>query len=341
MGQTADQLYDRYRQVLEEEIRESIAGEDGLLHNMLLYQLGWMDEQGTPLSGPSGERLHPTLCLLSSESALGDYRPALPAAAAVELVYNYTLIHEDVQSGSPNRGNRASVWWIWGPGQAINAGDGMHALARLTLMGLLEKGVPDSRVLRAMQLLDQSCLRMCEGQHLDLVFQEKLSIGIDNYLTMAAGRRGALTSCAMGLGALAVTEDEGTLEAFKRSGECLGIALQIAEDVKELVDSTTGDQPAASVLNKRKLLPIVYVLEKGDIHTKRELGTIYFKRVLEPDDVKQVIAILNEMSALDYARGRAREYTQLAVDALAEVHLTATGREQLQNFCQQVTSGIG
>ena len=334
MAHLSDLFLSRYQQPLEEELRETFAGQEGFLYNMLLYQLGWMDEQGMPLSGLTGEHLHPYLCLLSCDALLGEYKPALPAAVAVELVHNFSLIHEDVQSGSPNRGQRPTVWWIWGPGQAINAGDGMHALGRLALMRLQDRGIPIGGVLRALRLLDRACLSMCEGQYMDLVFQEKLDVGVDSYLNMAAGRTGALTSCAMGLGALAATEDEGVVEAFKECGRNLGIAYQIKADVQDLWPSSTDEPPSARLLNKKKLLPLVYIMGKGDLRTKRELGTIYFKRVLEPQDVQQVISVLNENSALEYAQERIRDYCQKAAESLEGVDLSSWGREELAKFRQ-------
>ena len=326
----------KYRQALEEELRQSFTGQEGLLYNMLLYQLGWMDEQGMPLSGLSGHQLHPVLCLMSCEWTAGEYPPALPAAAAVELVHNYSLIHEDVQSGNPNRDNRSTVWWIWGPGQAINAGDGMHALARLSLMRLQSQGLSIDRVLKAMRLLDQSCLNMCEGQHLDLAFQERLDVGVDSYFKMAAARTGSLMSCAMGLGALAAVEDDSLTEAFKRCGENLGIAYQISQDVRELQEGTGDEVSMPNVLNKKKLFPIVNTLEKAELHTKRELGTIYFKRVLEPPDAERVIAILKESSAFAHAKETAEDYCQRALDALNGIDLPKQASEELESFCQDV-----
>ena len=308
------------------------------MYNMFLYQLGWMDEQGMPLSGMSNERLHPLLCLLSCESVLGEYEAALPAAAAVELMYNYSRIHEDVQSGSPNRGQRPTIWWIWGPGQAINAGDGMHTLARLALMRLQDRGLSVSRVLEGIRLLDQSCLHMCEGQHMDLAFQEKLDVGVDSYFKMAAGKTGALMSCATGLGALAATEDADVVEAFKECGKNLGIAYQIKDDIRDLWGSSEEGIPSGNVLNKKKLLPIVYTLESGDLRTKRELGTIYFKRVLEPADMQQVLNILNERAALEYAQERVREYCQLAIESVSGVVLSPWARGELERLCQHVTT---
>ena len=331
MAQLSDLYESRYQQPLEEELRATFARQEGLLYNMLVYQLGWVDEQGTPLSHPSSQRLYPLLCLLSCEALLGEYRPALPAAAAVELVHNFSLIHEDVQMGSPNRGHRPTLWWIWGPGQAINAGDGMHALARLSLMAPENTNLSVARVLRCVRLLDQCCLSMCEGQHLDLAFQEKLDVGTDAYFRMAAAKTGALMSCAMGLGALAATEDEGIVEAFRECGKHLGIADQIMSDIRQLSGNQGEGAPSSALLNKTKLLPIVYTFETADVHTKRELGTIYFKRVLEAQDVEQVISILNEKAALQYARQRARDYLEMAVRSLEGTELFSRGREELES----------
>jgi geranylgeranyl diphosphate synthase type I len=339
MTQPSDLFLDRYHQAFEQELRDALSGEEGLLQKMFVYQLGWMDEQGMPLSGLGGERRHPLLCLLSCEALSGEYGLALPAAAALELVHNFSLIHEDVQTGSPNRGPRPTVWWIWGPGQAINAGDGMHALARLSLMRLQERGLPVARVIEAMRLMDQSCLSMCEGQHLDLAFQERLDLSVDSYLKMAGGKTGALMSCAMGLGALAAAEDDSVVEAFKSCGRDLGIAHQIRSDVDEIRRTSKDEASSGNVLIKKKLLPIVYALETGDIHTKRELGNIYFKRVLEPEDVERVINILNEGSALEYAEMKVEELCRTALDSLKGVDLSAWGREEMRKLCRHISTG--
>jgi geranylgeranyl diphosphate synthase type I len=329
-----------YGPALEGELRSCFAGQEGLLYNMLLYQLGGLDEQGVPLPRLSVDCLHPFLCLLSCESLSGDPGPALPAAAAVELMHQYARIHEDVQSGSPNRGRRPTVWWIWGPGQAINAGDGMHAMARLSLMRLQQQGASVARVLRAMGILDQSSLSLCEGQHLDLAFQERLDVGVDAYTRMAEGKSGALVSCSMGLGALAATEDTAVVEAFQQCGTHLGVAWQAAQDIQDLWGSSGDDGPSDNLLNKKKLLPIIHVLEKGEPRIKRELGGIYFKRVLEPGDVRRIVQILDGCSAREFSRELVHGHCQRAMGALSRAPLSERGRETLQRLCQGI-SGDG
>ena len=328
-----------YGPALETELRSSLEGQEGLLHNMLLYQLGGVDEQGTPLSSLSVECLHPLLCLLACESLSGEYAPALSPAAAVELVHQYAIMHEDVQSGSPNRGHRPTVWWIWGPGQAINAGDGMHAVARLTLMRLHKQGAPVERVLKAMQLLDRSSLSLCEGQHMDLVFQERLDVGVDSYLRMAERKTGALVACSMGLGALAATDDDAVVAAFSECGKHVGVAWQMAQDIRDLVASSGADGPSDNLLNKKKLLPIVRTLEAGEPSIKRELGGLYFKRLLEPADVGRIVEILEESSSMEFCRGLVEDRCLDALGALESVSLSDGSRGTLERLLQELKAG--
>ena len=111
------------------------------LYRMMSYHMGWEEAEGHPGGAFTVGRVHGVLCLLACSAAGGDIHVAKPAAAAVELVRNFCQIHDDVQAGNPQRNNRDAVWWVWGPAQAINAGDGMHALARLALFGLKQNGI--------------------------------------------------------------------------------------------------------------------------------------------------------------------------------------------------------
>ena len=341
MAGTAELLKDKYQQALDEELQGAFVGQEGLLYKMLLYQLGWTDDQGVPMSGSSGERLHPVLCLSSCEALSDQFQTALPAAAAVELAHQYSLIHEDVQSGTPTRDDRPSVWWVWGPGQAINAGDGMHAMARLALLRLQEQNFASGKLLEAMRLFDRSCLKMCEGQHLDLAFQERLDVDEAGYLKMAEGKTGALMSCAMGLGALVASGEEVVIEAFVECGRKLGVAYQIRCDLAELASTSGGESAPPNVLNKKKLLPVVHALSTGDVKLKRELGTIYFKRVLEPQDVQELLGFLDRTSSLDYAAGKAEELHTAAIRALDKVDLRPQGRADLEAVCKEISTKEG
>ena len=143
-----------------------------------------------------GKMLRPLLCLASCEAVGGDGQRALPAAAALELLHNFSLIHDDIEDGSPQRHGRDTVWRVWGVAQAVNAGDGMFALAHVTLHRLSEVGVAADQVLAVAALLDEASLRLCEGQYRDLSYEERLDVRCDDYLEMVAGKTAALMAAS-------------------------------------------------------------------------------------------------------------------------------------------------
>ena len=165
------------------------ASRQGFLYDMLRYHLGWIDQQGQAQDTPVSLSFQPTLALAVCDALSGGVDLALPAAAGVELVRNFTLIHADVQSARMESQDRPSVWWVWGPAQAINAGDGLHALGRTTIMRLAQRGAPAQRVLRSVQAMDRACLSMCEGQYMELDFQDRQLVTADAYYDMIALRR--------------------------------------------------------------------------------------------------------------------------------------------------------
>ncbi len=331
---------EEYAAALEAELRENFDGKDGLLSQMLAYQLGWTDEQGATTSGLEKDQLLPYLSLLSCSSLAGDFSSALPAAACMAMVDGFIQIHEDVQTGSPQRDGRPAVWWVWGPGQAINAGDGVHALARLALMKLEAKGAPIDRTLEALRILDRSCVEMCEGQHLDLAFQDRTSISTDAYLKMASSKVGALVSCAAGLGALAATDDPQTIDAFRDFGRSLGVAKQILKDVDALWSDDRTEGTTDHIQSKKKLFPVVLTMEMADSSSRRNLDRVYMKRVLEPEDVAKIISILDENDARQQSIQKVAEYTERADSCLEKVTLS-WDREPMKDVIRYITSGNG
>ena len=312
------QTFAQYRADLEEELRDILLQREGLLYTMMQYQLEWIDQQGAPLQGRPDYSPLSMLCLMSCHALAEDHLSALPAAAALELINHYSLIHADIREGEPERHHNPTVWWVWGPGQAINAGDGMHALGRLALLRLQQKDASIDRTFSALYMLDEACLTMCEGQEMDLAFQESLNVGIDSYMKMVAKRQGALMGCAMGLGALTAGRGDPTLDSFKECGANLGVATQIWRDISEIWPPSPQEPPSSHILNKKKSLPIVYLLNKGAPGQKRKLGTIYFKRVLEPHDLEQIREILGESDARQFCEDTAQNHYMHAMDALKQ-----------------------
>ena len=226
--------YDEYRQGVERELRDIFEGREGFLYNLLRYHLGWVDQQGRPQDGRTPLHFQGAVALAACESLGTDYRPALPAAAGVELVHHFTLVHGEVQAGRAEDPDRPSIWWVWGPAQAINAGDGLHALGRSAMMRMAGNGTPPERVLRAVRSLDTACLRLCEGQYMDLEFQDQMMVTNAAYMEMVNRKAGALTGCAAESGALAAGASDAQCDALQRLGVNLGAAWQIARDIRQL-----------------------------------------------------------------------------------------------------------
>ena len=297
----ADTRLRHYSSMVDTELERVIADRDLPLYSMMKYHLGWLDSEGMPSA--AAPRNLGALCLASSVSLGGPAERALPTAAAIEFVQNFCEIHDDIQSGKVGRNDRDSVWWKWGPAQAINAGDGMHALARLALFGLHEHGVGAEGVFEAVKLLDNAGLETCEGRFFDLEAQERLDITSDAYLKMASAKSGSLYACAMEFGALACDAISETRSAMSNSGRNLGIAVQIAEDLRQLTSTMDAESPPSDdFMNKKKLYPVVKAFEMASASQRRALGDHYFKRVLEPSDVRRISVIVNDLGAVDEAR---------------------------------------
>jgi len=289
------------------------------LYDVLRYHLGWLDQQGQPQASSAPLNFQSALALASCDALGGDYRNALPVAASVELIYNFTLVHGDVQAGRADPGDRPSIWWIWGPAQAINAGDGLHALGRTTMMRLTQKGVPADRVLRAVRSLDLACLALCEGQYMDLEFQDQMMVTTAAYMDMIGRKAGALAACAAESGALSTGADDEVCRSFGQMGRNLGMAWQIARDIDDLWGAHGDGMTPSNVLNKKKSLPLVHTLENSSVGVKRELGSIYMKRVLESSDIAKMIEILDSTDARQASQAKAQELVDQALAALEGV----------------------
>ena len=277
------------------------------------------------------------LALVSCAALGGDYRKALPVAASVDLIVNFTLVHGDVQAGRAEPGDRPSIWWVWGPAQAINAGDGLHALGRTTMIRLAQNDVSADRVLRAARSLDFACLALCEGQYMDLQFQDQMLVSTADYLDMIGRKSGALSACAAESGALAAGASDQACSSFAEIGRSMGMAWQIARDVDDLWGEHGDGMTPSNVLNKKKSLPLVHTLENSDVSTKRALGAIYMKRVLEADDVKKMIEILDSTDARQTSQAKAQELVDQALAGLSGV--SQEGKNSLASLGQWAAEG--
>jgi geranylgeranyl diphosphate synthase type I len=217
---------------IEAELQRAVdrTGGTGLeeLRNMLAYHMGWEGEDAGPEA--RGKRIRPLLVLLAAASAGGEWQPALPAASAVELVHNFSLIHDDIEDNSPLRRGRLTIWKKWGTPQAINAGDTMFTLAYLEILRLQETTSP-SVALQAVRILHQTCLFLTQGQYLDLSYEERKDLSEADYWPMVSGKTGALLAACAELGALAALAKPAVRRNYHQFGRALGLAFQAQDDL--------------------------------------------------------------------------------------------------------------
>ena len=332
VSQTAE-----FEAAIEAELRDMFRSRDLALYDMMTYHMGWgTDESGSPYQATTGDRIHGVACLTACAAAGGDISACLPAAAAIEMSLAFIQIHDDVQSGSPQRAGRDAVWWKWGPAQAINAGDGMYAMARVALFRLAERGVTPEATFRAIQMLDEMSLALCEGRFQDLEARERIDLGVDAYLAMASDKGAALYVGAMKLGALAAGADDALMSALAEFGSKVGLARQIQDDLNELWHRT---EPSDEVLNKKKLLPLVYTVENADVSVKRKLGEIYFKRVLDSADVDAIRGILDESGGRQFSEDLVRDLRRDALAVVDKTDLPQSSKDMLHQLAASILSG--
>jgi geranylgeranyl diphosphate synthase type I len=332
--------YGAYLQAVEDEMRQFLSAPDERLHplySMMAYHLGWVNAQGHSIKSDSGKRVRPLLCLLCCEAAGGDWQRALFAAASLELIHNFSLIHDDIEDNSPTRRGRPTVWALWGLPHGINVGDTMLMLARLALGRQSGRGVEPGITLQAMRILDQTCLQLCQGQYLDIVGEGHLDMSEAAYLEMIGGKTAALLAASTQMGAL-IGGAQDTLESYRQFGWHLGLAFQMVDDLLGIWGdpAVTGKSAADDLRNHKMTLPVIVGLRNG--RKGEELATIYGKAVLGDKDLAQAVAILDEAGAQQYVQALARQHAASAMAALDASAPRSPAAAHLRDLTNSLTS---
>ena len=284
-----------------------------LFYGMMHYHMGWVDANMQPISIYAGKQIRPLMCMLACAAAGGDWQQAIPAAAAIEILHNFSLIHDDIEDDSPTRRGRDTVWKLWGVPQAINAGDSMFAVAHLALNRLIERGVPADIVVTALRRFDETCVRLTQGQNADMDFETREQVTTDEYIEMITGKTAVLVSLSMELGALIAGANAEAVQSYAQFGLDLGLAFQVIDDILGIWgdEAKIGKSASTDITTKKKTLPVLYGLEQSP-----ELQTLY--ATATPDDtfVSQVVTLLGETGADTYAKEKAAAYSNSALTHL-------------------------
>jgi len=279
-----------------------------------------------------GKRVRAALVLLATVASGADESVGIPGAVAIELVHNYSLIHDDIMDGDRERRHRPTVWAEFGVGRAIIAGD---ALAALATQVLLDEPTPE-RVAAAVSLT-WATQEMIAGQADDMAFEDRTSISLEESLRMTAGKTGALLACASSLGAVLAGAPKQTVDALCEFGQHLGIAFQAVDDVLGIWgDPTQTGKAAGNDLLQHKLtIPVVIALEAAD-HQRHELENL-LASLDSAGEVDRAAQLVDKFEGRTGALQLADDHLRAAMGALDRVDLEGTPRRQLDAIAQFVT----
>lgn len=252
-------ILERTNDLVTPALREAVGSLDERMRLVASYQLGWCERDGTPSTRGGGKGLRPTLAILSAEAAGGQAADGVPGAVAVELVHNFSLLHDDVMDRDLERRHRATGWVAFGEGQAILAGNAMCLLAVDVLRQAADAG------LRALPCLTGAVQRLISGQSDDLAFEQAASIDLGMCLRMEAGKTAALMACSTSIGALLADAPAPVVDALAGFGFELGLAFQLVDDILGIVGDpdVTGKSASSDVRTGKRSAPVVAALRSG------------------------------------------------------------------------------
>ena len=304
------------RQAVQPALRAALERLDPTSRSIAYYHFGWTDLDGNPTSSGGGKAVRPALALLSAEAAGAPPTAGLPGAVAVELVHNFSLLHDDLMDGDTERRHRPTVWAARGAASAILTGDAMLSLAQEVLLD-----ADGPFVIAAARLLSEAVNELIRGQVLDVAFEQRDDVTLDECLDMAAGKTGALLSASSAIGAVLVGAPRETVGALAGFGADLGLAFQLVDDVLGIWgDAATTGKPVYSDLRARKKsLPVTYSITHGGAIGRELAAWLAVPGEPDEDSVRRAADLVDQAGgrrwALDEAHRRMAAGQQKLTDA--------------------------
>ncbi len=307
-GGSAREVLAWSRTTVEPALRAAVDTLPPAMRRIAGYHFGWWNEHGQPDGANGGKAIRPTLVLLSAQAVGGVAAAAVPAAAAVELVHNFSLLHDDVMDGDVTRRHRPTAWSVFGPNPAILAGD---ALLTLALDVLAASGHPAAT--EGIRMLSAAVQDLVEGQSADLAFEQRAEIELAECLRMAERKTGALMGCACAVGASFGGGSPEQVEQLRGFGQHVGLAFQHVDDLLGIWGdpAVTGKPVYSDLRSRKKSLPVVAALT-SDTLAGPELAELYHR-----DQPLSDADLIHAAELIDIAGGRAWSQTQVD-DQLAQ-----------------------
>jgi geranylgeranyl diphosphate synthase type I len=340
----------RSRRVIGPAMTEAIARLAPEIRRLASYHMGWTDPGGNPVESPGGKGIRPTLAMLAAEAAWADPEVGVPGGVAVELVHNFSLIHDDIIDTDTERHHRPTVWSVYGIGPAIVAGDALQILAHQVL---LES--PSGRGAAASAALADATAAMIAGQADDIAFETRRDVSVEQCMAMSAAKTGAILGCAASIGAILADAPDATVGALRDYGRHLGLAFQAVDDLLGIWgDPDRTGKPAGSDLRSRKKsMPVVSALAAGGAEADElralvvgpppvdadGVATGLDPVALEPldaDQVERATYLVEACGGREWTAVRAKANLDAALGALERVRLSAIPHRDLADIAVYV-----
>ncbi|HHQ44548.1 MAG TPA: polyprenyl synthetase family protein [Candidatus Altiarchaeales archaeon] len=284
-----------------------------------------------------GKRIRPALVLLSCQACGKDFKKILPAAASVELLHTFTLVHDDIMDHDTERRGRPTVHAKWGVELGILVGDALYSSAFKALIDMRGNGFGDESVLQALNVLVEANHLLQEGQMLDMLFEKREKVSVEDYLDMIEKKTGVLIRASVEIGAILAGADKKIVESLKVYGKDIGLAFQMQDDLLDLTaDSESFGRPVGSDVRAGKnTLMIVHALENAGAGDLKVLKGILGDQNASKKDIEDFKRILEDVGSIDYCRRKLSGYIREAKDSL-KVLEDNEGRKGLEAIADYV-----
>ncbi len=325
------------RQQIEIYLRETVNNhlpddmpEYKVLKEMLLHHMGWT---GSSVNNDGGKRIRPLLVLLSATCYSENWHYSLPAASAIELIHNFSLIHDDIEDNSELRRGRETVWKRWGIAQGINAGDLMFSIAQSVCADMVRYIEPE-RVVKILTILNRTCVELTKGQYLDMAYEALAEVSQDKYLRMIQGKTASLISCSCKIGALTGGAGDSDAERFAEFGRNLGLAFQVKDDWLGIWgdEAVTGKSAESDLIVGKKTLPVILGLMGSDAF---RVG--YIEKTIDHEQAAYLTRILESTGIKERIEAESESLTRKALKELEDLDINELPYNTLIAVANQLT----
>ena len=331
-GLAAPPMLAAYLPELELALQEAVGSTPSALVAAARYAMGWEDAEGRSVAA-GGKRIRPALCLFAAETLSSRPLEAMPGAVAIELVHNFSLVHDEVQDHYFERHHRPTTWARLGEGQAINVGDFLYTRA---VRALADAPGDPARLLRALSVLHEAIGRMIEGQWRDIAFEQRESVSTDEYIAMIAGKTGALLGAPLELGAILTGVPDAQAALVGEWGRAVGLAFQVQDDFLGIWGdpNQTGKSNTSDISRRKKTLPVIHALQ--DDAAASVIRDVYAQPEIAHRDVLRVVGALESAGAPEACRAKAADLNRDAGRLLDQLELTPGESARFQSIANYI-----